>query len=55
MNKDKQYELLNQITNLRKRMIKTGLKKGLENNETIKLSKELDQLIFKYQLNNLIK
>jgi hypothetical protein len=55
MDKDKQNELLNQINKLRKRMIKTGLNKGVENNETIRLSKELDQLIFTYQLKNYIR
>jgi flagellin-specific chaperone FliS len=50
MCKLKQCNLLIQINKLRDKMIKTGLEKGLNSNETIKLSKDLDQLLYTYQL-----
>jgi hypothetical protein len=45
-----QCDLLIQINKLRNKMIETGLTKGLNNKETIKLSRDLDQLLFTYQL-----
>ncbi|HYK72579.1 MAG TPA: aspartyl-phosphate phosphatase Spo0E family protein [Pseudoneobacillus sp.] len=45
-----QSECLNQINHIRTRMIEIGLNKGLTNMETIHLSKQLDQLLFNYQL-----
>jgi stage 0 sporulation regulatory protein len=50
MCKLKQSELLIQITKLRDNMIKTGLEKGLDNQETIMISKDLDHLLNRYQL-----
>ncbi|KKB33045.1 aspartyl-phosphate phosphatase Spo0E family protein [Bacillus thermotolerans] len=43
------YELLNQINNLRKKMIVAGLSKGLGHADTLKYSQELDKLIFRHQ------
>nr|WP_263323588.1 aspartyl-phosphate phosphatase Spo0E family protein [Neobacillus sp. Marseille-Q6967] len=37
------------IENLRKTLIDTGLKQGFNSSTTIRLSQELDNLIFKYQ------
>ncbi|WP_442596629.1 Spo0E family sporulation regulatory protein-aspartic acid phosphatase [Neobacillus sp. D3-1R] len=45
-----QSECLNQINQIRKRMIEIGLHKGLNSTETISISKQLDQLLFNYQL-----
>jgi hypothetical protein len=50
MCKLKQCDLLIQINILRNKMIETGLTKGLNNKETIKLSRDLDQLLYTYQL-----
>jgi hypothetical protein len=50
MCKLKQCDLLIQINKLRNKMIETGLTKGLNNKETIKLSRDLDQLLYTYQL-----
>ncbi|MFD2446566.1 Spo0E family sporulation regulatory protein-aspartic acid phosphatase [Bacillus sp. CGMCC 1.16607] len=50
INNDKQTKLLRQINKLRLKMIKVGLNKGLENNETIIISEQLDLLLLKYQL-----
>ncbi|MFD2444158.1 Spo0E family sporulation regulatory protein-aspartic acid phosphatase [Bacillus sp. CGMCC 1.16607] len=49
-NKDDQIELLRQINILRLKMIEIGLDKGLENNETIIISRQLDILLLQYQL-----
>lgn len=38
---------LDEIIRLRKKMITTGIQKGLTHYETIKYSKELDKLIYK--------
>lgn len=40
-------KVLNEIVVLRKKMITTGIQKGLTHPETIKFSKELDRLINK--------
>ncbi|MDZ5474476.1 aspartyl-phosphate phosphatase Spo0E family protein [Bacillus sp. 31A1R] len=50
-----QRELLNQIENMKQKMIKIGLNKGFNHRETIKASTELDQLIYNYQIRNFIK
>lgn len=42
-------ELRKKIQLLRKTLIETGIKKGLEHPETIKNSQILDQLIFRFQ------
>jgi hypothetical protein len=55
MCKLKQSELLIQITKLRDNMIKTGLEKGLDNQETIMISKDLDHLLNRYQLEKISK
>lgn len=38
---------LDEIIRLRKKMITSGIQKGLTHHETIKYSKELDKLIYK--------
>ncbi|KKB37333.1 aspartyl-phosphate phosphatase Spo0E family protein [Bacillus thermotolerans] len=43
-------ELVKSINDVRRTMIVTGLRKGLNNDETLRYSKELDKLIHKYQL-----
>lgn len=43
-------ELINQINHIRDLMILTGLRSGLNDDQTLKYSKELDKLIHKYQL-----
>ena len=40
---------LNKLEVTREKMIKSALEKGVLNNETIKLSKELDQLLNDFQ------
>jgi hypothetical protein len=52
MNKIRKTELLDQINTLRMKMIQAGLEKGLNSRETINLSKQLDHLLFTYQLHN---
>jgi hypothetical protein len=52
MNKIRKTELLDQINTLRMKMIQVGLKKGLNSRETIIVSKQLDHLLFTYQLHN---
>jgi hypothetical protein len=52
MNKIRKTELLDQINTLRMKMIQVGLEKGLNSRETIILSKQLDHLLFTYQLHN---
>lgn len=42
-------ELRKKIKFYRKVLIKTGLRKGLDDPETIRNSQSLDKLIFKYQ------
>ena len=41
--------LLEQLEVLREKMIKTGLEQGLQNTETIKISKQLDDLLNEYE------
>ena len=41
--------LLEQLEVLREKMIKTGLEQGLQNMETIKISKQLDDLLNEYE------
>jgi hypothetical protein len=48
-------ELLNQINLLRMEMIEIGIDKGLNDTETIHISKQLDQLLFSYQLLSLVE
>jgi hypothetical protein len=48
-------ELLNQINTLRMKMIQSGLENGLNNWETINLSKQLDHLLYIYQSNHFIR
>jgi hypothetical protein len=55
MNKSNSNELLNQINIIRKKMIETGLDKGINNTETIDISKQLDRLLLNYQLLSLGK
>ncbi|MEK4029087.1 MULTISPECIES: aspartyl-phosphate phosphatase Spo0E family protein [Bacillaceae] len=43
-------ELSIRINQVRHLMISTGLRKGLDDDETLKYSEELDELINKYQL-----
>ena len=43
-------ELIIEINNVRHLMILTGLRKGLNDHETLKYSEKLDELINKYQL-----
>lgn len=43
-------DLLKQINRLRVKMIEIGSKKGLNDNETITISKQLDYLLYDYQL-----
>ncbi|OCA85338.1 aspartyl-phosphate phosphatase Spo0E family protein [Pseudobacillus wudalianchiensis] len=43
-------ELMNRIDYLRNLMILTGLRDGLNADQTLKYSEELDKLIHKYQL-----
>lgn len=40
--------LLEQLEVLREKMIKTGLEQGLQNTETIEISKQLDALLNEY-------
>ncbi|MBM7647869.1 hypothetical protein JOC78_000809 [Bacillus ectoiniformans] len=49
---DNFHKLTAQINVIRDLMITTGLTKGLDNQETLKYSEELDKLINKYQLLN---
>ena len=39
---------LEQMEQLREKMIKTGLQYGLQNDETIKVSRQLDELLNQY-------
>lgn len=50
-----EHELLEQIDQTKKEMIKVGLNKGFQHRETITVSTELDQLIYNYQIRNFIK
>ncbi|MFD2638374.1 aspartyl-phosphate phosphatase Spo0E family protein [Piscibacillus salipiscarius] len=43
-----QLNLYEQIIDLRKEMVRTGLEKGLTHHETLKLSQKLDVLIYQY-------
>ena len=45
-------ELMNRINDLRNLMILTGLRDGLNADQTLKYSEELDKLIHKYQIIN---
>lgn len=42
-------DLANLIESLRIELIETGVEKGLTNQQTIQISKELDQLLAEYQ------
>lgn len=42
-------EMLDEIQRKRKRMIETARKSGLTSDDTIRLSQELDRLIYEYQ------
>ncbi|WP_223881841.1 aspartyl-phosphate phosphatase Spo0E family protein [Niallia endozanthoxylica] len=46
---DKKKTILAEIQKKREKMISLAQEKGLTNNDTIKCSQELDQLIFQYQ------
>ncbi|MUK87922.1 Spo0E family sporulation regulatory protein-aspartic acid phosphatase [Ornithinibacillus sp. L9] len=48
VNKNKD-ELLNQVQKKKKEMIEIGLEKGLQHDETLLISQQLDKLIFKAQ------
>ncbi|MBM7715452.1 aspartyl-phosphate phosphatase Spo0E family protein [Siminovitchia sp. FSL H7-0308] len=51
MNKAKGKEaLLVEINALRKEMVRIGIAKGLNNNQTVELSKKLDIVLNKYQV-----
>ncbi|MGJ7922820.1 aspartyl-phosphate phosphatase Spo0E family protein [Neobacillus sp. LXY-4] len=43
------HELINKIEYLKNNMVDTAMKMGLNNDKTIKISQELDHLIFQYQ------
>jgi stage 0 sporulation regulatory protein len=45
MYKLKKCDLLNRINKIRNKMIKVGLEKGLNDQNTIKISQELDALL----------
>jgi hypothetical protein len=42
-------DLIDEIHELRMKMIETGLNKGLNNTETLHVSQQLDYLLFTYQ------
>lgn len=44
--------ILKKLENTREKMIQCGLEKGFLNDETIRLSRKLDQLLNLYQLEN---
>ncbi|WP_071395520.1 aspartyl-phosphate phosphatase Spo0E family protein [Bacillus tuaregi] len=46
---DKKKTILAEIQKKREKMIELAHEKGLTNNDTIKCSQELDQLIYQYQ------
>jgi len=46
---NKNNELIIQINELRTKMVAQGMKNGLNDPNTIKFSKRLDELIFQYQ------
>ncbi|WP_338451867.1 aspartyl-phosphate phosphatase Spo0E family protein [Niallia oryzisoli] len=46
---DKKKTILAEIQKKREKMIDLAQEKGLTNNDTIKCSQELDQLIYQYQ------
>jgi flagellin-specific chaperone FliS len=50
-----QKELIEQINSIRSSMIQTGLNKGLNSDETITISQQLDKLLYTYQLLHLSK
>ncbi len=43
-------ELINQIETLKLELIQKGTELGINNNETIRLSQDLDKLIYQYLL-----
>lgn len=49
------FMVLGNISKLRLQLISTGIKEGFSSEKTIKISQELDQLIYIYQRNSLNK
>ncbi|CAM5189934.1 Spo0E like sporulation regulatory protein OS=Ureibacillus acetophenoni OX=614649 GN=SAMN05877842_101287 PE=4 SV=1 [Ureibacillus acetophenoni] len=43
-------ELLRKLESKRKLMIQSGMENGLQNNKTIRLSRELDRIMNQYEL-----
>ncbi|GIN39827.1 MULTISPECIES: aspartyl-phosphate phosphatase Spo0E family protein [Heyndrickxia] len=47
------FQLKEKIESLRKKMIERGMKKGFQDQETLFFSKELDKLIYHYQMKSM--